>query len=108
MAEEKTICDLGINTTLSRKLSHFLLDVKIAQTITFLSGRRSIVYAAKKSHFRKGAWTFVCSHGIVMNDMDDSHFYPDSVGKSNVPIHHLKRTKSRGSAVKGNLFLFCI
>ena len=61
-----------------------------------------------KSHFRKGAWTFVCSHGIVMNDMDDSHFYPDSVGKSNVPIQRLKRTKSRGSAVKGKLFLSCI
>ena len=40
-----------------------------------------------------------------MNDMDDSHFYPDSVGKSNVPIQRLKRTKSRGSAVKGKLFL---
>ena len=43
-----------------------------------------------------------------MSNMDDSHFYPDSVGKSNVLIHRLKCTKSRGSAVKGKLFLFCI
>jgi hypothetical protein len=56
-----------------------------------------------QSHFRKGAWTFVCSHGIVMNDMDESHFNPDSVGKSNVPIQGLKRTKSRGMAVKGEM-----
>ncbi len=34
----------------------------------------------KKTQFRKGAWIFVCSHGIVMNDMVESHFDPDSVG----------------------------
>ena len=38
-----------------------------------------------------------------MNDMDESHFYPDSVGKSKVPITGLKRTKSRGRAVKGEM-----
>ena len=61
-----------------------------------------------KTQFRKGTWTLVCSHGIVMNEMDESHFHPDSVGKFNVPIQTLKRTKSRGQAVKGKLFLFCI
>ena len=60
------------------------------------------------SDFRKGAWSFACSHGIVMNDMDESHFYPDSVGKSNVPFQGLKRTKSRGCAVKGMRILFLI
>jgi hypothetical protein len=30
-------------------------------------------------------------------------FHPDSVGKSHVPIQRIKRTKSRGSAVKGKL-----
>jgi hypothetical protein len=38
-----------------------------------------------------------------MNDMDESHFYPDSVGKSNVLIQGLKHTKSRGRAVKGEM-----
>ncbi len=38
-----------------------------------------------------------------MNDMDESHFYPDSVGKFKVPITGLKRTKSRGRAVKGEM-----
>jgi len=63
-----------------------------------------------KTHFRKGTctWTLVCSHGIVMNEMDESHFHPDSVGKFNSPIQTLKRTKYRGQAVKGKLFLFCI
>jgi hypothetical protein len=45
----------------------------------------------------------ICSHGIVMNNMDESHFYPDSVGKSKVPITGLKCTKSRGRAVKGEM-----
>ena len=36
-----------------------------------------------------------------MNEMEESHFYPDSAGKFNVPIQNLKRTKSRG---KGKLF----
>jgi hypothetical protein len=38
-----------------------------------------------------------------MIEIEDSHFHPDSVGKSHVPIQRLKRTKSRGSAVKGKL-----
>ena len=61
-----------------------------------------------KSQFRKGTWTLVCSHGIVMNEMDESHFHPDSVGKFNVPIQTLKRTKSKGQAVKGKLSLLWI
>ena len=61
-----------------------------------------------KTQFRKGAWTFVCSHGIVMNDMVESHFDPDSVGKSHVPFQGLKRTKSRGCSVKGTWILFLI
>jgi hypothetical protein len=36
---------------------------------------------SNSSIFRKGTWTFVCLHGIVMNDIEDSHFHPDSVGK---------------------------
>jgi hypothetical protein len=59
----------------------------------------------KQTHFRKGAWTFVCSHEIVMNDIDQSNFYPDSMEKSNVPIQVLKCTKSKGSAVKGECFV---
>jgi hypothetical protein len=59
-----------------------------------------------KTQFRKSSWTFVCSHGIVMNDMVESHFDPDSVGKSHVPFQGLKCTKSRGCAVKGMRILF--
>jgi len=40
-----------------------------------------------------------------MNEIENSHFHPDSVGKSHVPIQRLKRTKSRGSAVKGKLLM---
>jgi hypothetical protein len=34
---------LGIKTTLSRKLLHFPLDIKIAQTIAFSARQRSIM-----------------------------------------------------------------
>jgi hypothetical protein len=43
-----------------------------------------------------------------MNDMVDSHFDPDSVGKAHVPFQGLKRTKSRGCAVKGMRIFFLI
>ncbi len=62
----------------------------------------------RKTQFRKGAWTLVCSHGLVMNDMVESHFDPDSVGKSHVLFQGLKHTKSRGSAVKGTRIFFLI
>ncbi len=54
---------------------------------------------------RKCSLTLVCSHGVVTNKIDQSLFFPDSVGKSNVCIQFLKRIKSRGSAVKGKLFV---
>ncbi len=54
---------------------------------------------------RKCAWTFVCSHGVVTNEIDQSQFFPDSVGKSNVCVQYLKRVKSQGSAVKGKFLV---
>jgi hypothetical protein len=60
---------------------------------------------AMPSNYRKKTWTFVCSHGKVMKVMDDFQFHPDNVGKSNVSIQHLKHTKSKGSAMRGELCL---
>jgi hypothetical protein len=60
----------------------------------------SMRFKNNKTQFRKGAWTFVFSHGLVMNDMVDFHFDPDSVRKSHVPYQGLKRT----CAVKGTGF----
>ncbi len=54
----------------------------------------------------KKSWTFICSHGKVMRNIDDSHFGPDSVGKINVLYQNAKRTNSKGS-MKGKFFL-CI
>ncbi len=62
----------------------------------------------RKTQFRKGAWTLVCSHGLVMNDIAESHFDPDSVGKSHAPFQGLKHTKSKGCSVKGMWILFSI
>jgi hypothetical protein len=64
------------------------LLVKMIRSPNCIDGCKLVAMGPQKnqSHFRKGTWTFVCSNGIVMNDMDESHFCPDSVGKSNVPI----------------------
>jgi hypothetical protein len=88
------------------------LLIKMLKSPNCIDGCKLVLVSMRpnKNHtqFRKGTWTLVCSHGIVLNEMDESHFYPDSFGKCNVPIQNLKRTKSRGSAVKGKLFLLCI
>jgi hypothetical protein len=54
---------------------------------------------------RKCAWTFVCSHGVVTNEIDQSLFFSDSVGKSNVCVQYLKHVRSQGSAVKGKFLV---
>ncbi len=53
----------------------------------------------------KRTWTFICSHGMVMRNIDDCHFGPDSVGKINVLYQNVKRTKLKGS-IKGK-FVLC-
>ena len=85
------------------------LLIKMLKSTNCIDGCKLVSMRPNKNQtqFWKGTWTLVCSHGIVMNEMDESHFHPDSVGKCNVPIQTLKRTKSRGSAVKGK-HLFCI
>lgn len=46
---------------------------------------------------RKRCWYFICSHGKVMRQIDDSHFAPHSVGKMHVTYQHAKRKKSKAS-----------
>jgi len=83
------------------------LLIKMLKSPNCIDGCKLVSMRPNKNQtqFRKGTWTLVCSHGIVMNEMDDSHFH--LILLENV-IQTLKRTKSRGNAVKGKLFLFCI
>lgn len=46
---------------------------------------------------RKRCWYFICSHGKVMRQIDDSHFAPHSVGKMHVTYQHAKKKKSKAS-----------
>jgi hypothetical protein len=46
---------------------------------------------------RKRCWYFICSHGKVMHQIDESHFAPHSVGKLNVTYQHAKKKKSKAS-----------
>jgi hypothetical protein len=43
-----------------------------------------------------------------MKVSDDFQFHPDNVGKSNVSIHYLKQTKSKGSTMRGELCLLLL
>ncbi len=54
----------------------------------------------------KRNWTFICSHGKVMRNINESHFGPDSIRKINVTYQNTKRTKLKGS-IKGKFF-FCV
>ena len=54
----------------------------------------------------KRSWTFICSHGKVMRNINESHFGPGSVGKINVTYQNATRTKSKGS-IKDKFF-FCV
>jgi hypothetical protein len=54
----------------------------------------------------KRNWTFICSHGKVMRNIDEKHFGPDSAGKINIAYQNAKRTKSKGS-IKDE-FVLCI
>jgi len=55
---------------------------------------------------KKRCWYFICSHGKVMHQIDDSHFAPQSVGKINVTYQHAKKKKSKAS-LKG-MSVICI
>jgi hypothetical protein len=51
---------------------------------------------------RRGSLTFICSHGMIMRDIQDSHFGPNSVGKLNVSVQSVKHKNSKGAAIRGN------
>jgi hypothetical protein len=55
---------------------------------------------------RKRCWYFICSHGKVMRQIDESHFAPHSVGKLDVTYQHAKKKKSKAS-LKG-MSVLCI
>jgi hypothetical protein len=100
----------SFNENMFRGIGAKALLIKMIKSPNCIDGCKlvSMQFKNNKTQFRKGAWTFVCSHGLVMNDMVESHFDPDSVGKSNVLFQGLKRTKSRGCVVKGTRILFLI
>lgn len=49
------------------------------------------------SPFRKATYTYICSHGMIAREIDDTQFAPNHVGKMNVSLQHNKKHKSKGS-----------
>jgi hypothetical protein len=44
---------------------------------------------------------FICSHGRIMPSVKDSVFFPGRVGKLHAVTQKVKRTKTKGTVVKG-------
>jgi hypothetical protein len=63
-------------------------------------------HSVKVTCHRRRSWTFLCSHGIIMREMQDSHFGPNSVGKVNVSLQSIKHTNSKGASIRGNYNVF--
>jgi hypothetical protein len=51
---------------------------------------------------RRRPRTFLCSHGMIMREIQDSHFGPNSVGKLNVSLQSIKHNNSKGAFIRGN------
>ncbi len=56
----------------------------------------------KATCHRRWSLTIICSHNVIMRDIQDTHFGPNSVGKLNVSVQSGKHMKSKGAAIKGN------
>ncbi len=63
-------------------------------------------HSVKVTCHRRWSWTFLCTHGIIMREMQDSHFGPNSVGKVNVSLQSIKHTNSKGASIRGNYIFF--
>jgi hypothetical protein len=59
-------------------------------------------HSLKVTCHRRRSWTFLCSHGMIMREIQDSHFGPNSVGKLNVSVQSIKHNNSKGAAIRGN------
>jgi hypothetical protein len=60
--------------------------------------RRSL----KVTCHRRLSWTFLCSHGMIMREIQAGHFGPNSVGKLNVSHQSIKHNNSKGASIRGN------
>jgi hypothetical protein len=45
---------------------------------------------------------FLCSHGMIMREIQDSHFGLNSVGKLNVSLQSIKHNNFKGASIRGN------
>jgi hypothetical protein len=51
---------------------------------------------------KRRSWTFLFSHGMIMREIQDSHFGLNSVGKLNVSLQSIKHNNSKGLFIVGN------
>ncbi len=65
--------------------------MKLPSTVdgcTMVMKQRSL----KVTCHRRRSWTFLCSQGMIMREIQDNHFGPNSVGKLNVSLQSIKNT----------------
>ena len=98
---QDTELDLNETENLNQVENRLYALMKLPSTVdgcTMVMKRRSL----KVTCHRRWSWTFICSHGMIMRDIQDSHFGPNSVGKLNVSVQSVKHKNSKGAAIRGN------
>ncbi len=59
-------------------------------------------HSLKVTCHRRRSWTSLCSHGMIMREIQESHFGPNSIGKLNVSLQSIKHKNSKGGSIRGN------
>ena len=98
---QNTKLDLDQAENLNQVENRLYALMKLPSTIdecTLVMKRRSL----KNTCHRRRSWTFLCSHGMIMREIQDSHFGPNSVGQLNVLVQSIKHNNSKGAAIRGN------
>ncbi len=98
---QNTELDLDQAENLNQVENRLYALMKLPSTVdgcTLVMKQRSL----KVTCHRRWSWTFLCSHVMIMREIQDSHFGPDSVGKLNVSVQSIKHNNSKGAAIRGN------
>jgi hypothetical protein len=56
----------------------------------------------KVTYHRRQSRTFLCSRGMIMQEIQDSHVGPNYVGKLNVSLQSIKHNNFKGAFIRDN------
>jgi hypothetical protein len=98
---QNTELDLGQAENLNLVEDWLCALMKLPSTV---DGCRIVMkqHSLKVTCHRRRSLAFLCCHGMIMREIQDSHFGPNSVGKLNVSLQSIKHNNSKGASIRGN------